>query len=113
MIEKLDPHDRARLRNAFGKPVILIGWCRIAGGVVVDQDDARCRLADGRREDLARMGQGRRQRADGHNFLVDELVAGVQEEGEQVLPNPHVRIVAPAYNLPGRRFLRELLGSDR
>jgi hypothetical protein len=55
MVQKLDPHDVAGLRDAFGEPDVFVAGRRIAGRMVVDEDHAGGRLADGERDNFARL----------------------------------------------------------
>jgi hypothetical protein len=53
MVQHLDPHELACLAQAAGDGDVLTAGGRIAGGVVVDQDQRGGGFLDGRAEYLA------------------------------------------------------------
>lgn len=80
MVEKFDTEDFGGFADAAGHSEIGIAWGRIAGGVIVGEDEAPGGMGDGGAEDIAWMGHGFVDGAVRDLFLADETEAGVDEE---------------------------------
>ena len=80
MVEEFDADDFGGFADAASHAEVGIAGGRIAGGVIVDEDEAPGGVCDGGAEDIARMGHGFVDGAVGDLFLADETEAGIDEE---------------------------------
>ena len=77
----VDPEvEQARALDQLARqPDVLPARRRVPARVVVEKNDRRRRLEDGRLEDLARMHEARRERAHGDHPVAQETVLGVEQ----------------------------------
>ena len=86
VVEDLDPQDLGGPHKPLRDLTVLRAGLRLAAGVIVRQDHARRTRPDGRLEDLPGMDEGLREGAYADQRRAQDLVFGVQEHDDEVLP---------------------------
>ena len=97
VIEDADAQDFARLDETVGHAAIFAARCRVAAGVVVDEDECSRGLLDGLAKDLPRMHETRRQGALRYEHLAGQAMAAIEEQRVEALvratPEPLEEVV--------------------
>src|SRR5215218_1650630 len=86
VVEHLYADNFGGARQPTRDLAILAARLDLAAGVVVREHHARRARPDGRFEDLPGMDERRRERADRDRRALYNLVLGVQEHGDEILP---------------------------
>jgi len=83
VIENADAHQFAGFAQAGGDFQVFAAGGGITGGVVVDEQDGRCRFSDDRGEDFAGMDDTGGETSFGYADLPQNPVFAVEQQGDE------------------------------
>lgn len=84
MIEKLDAKECSGLAKAASYLGVMVGRTRIAGGMIVSDDDLRRRVNDRTFEYFSRMNEALGQCSDGDDLALNFLIPGVEVKHDEM-----------------------------
>jgi len=105
MVEYVNAEGRARFFQPPGHHEIFLAGRRIAGWVIVHEDDRLGRVLDHGAEDLARVNQATVKRTNAYQVRADDMKLDVQGDNVKFLLG---RVIGP----PGKLVAAELKSLD-